>query len=160
VGRLDENKNPKIFIDLAKEFPECEFLMVGYGNEELIRDRPGNLKFFGKLPREETLRLISSSWVLVNTSESEGIPNVILEAMLCGTPVLSMNVRVEGIAYEVFCGDIKVLIERLRELLSSREKVLNLGENLRKEALRVFVEESRECWLRVILPPYNIPRRR
>jgi len=153
VGRLDENKNPKIFVDLAKEFPECEFLMVGYGNEELIRDRPGNLKFFGKLPREETLRLISSSWVLVNTSnsESEGIPNVILEAMLCGTPVLSLNVRVEGIAYEVFCGDIKVLIERLRDLLSSREKVLNLGEKLRREALGVFVEESRECWLRVIL---------
>jgi glycosyltransferase involved in cell wall biosynthesis len=116
------------------------------------------LKFFGKLPRKETLKLMSSSWVLVNTSESEGIPNVILEAMLCGTPVLSLNVRVEGIAYNVFCGDIKVLIERLRELLSSRERVLNLGENLRREALRVFVEGSRECWLRVVLPHYNTRR--
>ncbi len=151
VGRLDENKNPKIFLDLARMFPKCEFLMVGYGNENLIKERPENLRFLGKLSREETLRLISGSWVLVNTSNAEGIPNVILEALLCGTPALSLNVRVDEISYEPYCGNFGYLAERLKELLSSREKVVNLGERLRKEAIEVFVELSRKCWLDVIL---------
>lgn len=157
VGRLDENKNPQTFLKLADKFPECEFLMVGYGKEELIKHRPKNLKFLGKLPRNEVLRLISGSWVLVNTSESEGMPNVILEALLSGTPVLSLNVKVDGISYEMFCGDFEILVDRLTYLLSSREKVLRLGERLRKEAIKVFVEDAKRCWLDVLYSSIQFP---
>ncbi len=153
VGRLDENKNPGIFLRLAEIFPEYEFLMVGYGNERLIRDKPDNLKFLGKLERGEVLKLLGESWVLVHTGnyESEGIPNVIIEAMLCETPVLTLYVNMGVLErFNLYCGSFENLIQRLRDLLSSRERVVETGKVLKDWAVKTFVEESVKCWENVL----------
>lgn len=47
------------------------------------------LKFVG--PRSDALEIIGTSDALLMTSQREGFPNVVLEAMACGTPVASTD---------------------------------------------------------------------
>lgn len=149
VGRIDRNKNPQAFLKLAKLFPEYEFLMVGYGDEGLIKNGPSNLKFLGKMERKGVLKLLGESWVLIHTGnyESEGIPNVILEAFLCGTPVLTLYFNMEILErFNLYCGSFENLTQRLKDMLSSREKVVEIGKVLKHWAVKTFVEESVKCW--------------
>jgi glycosyltransferase involved in cell wall biosynthesis len=96
VGRLSKEKQPRVVIDLATEMPDFNFIMVGGGNlyKEMVANSRNliNLKIIDKVSNEIAKMLISKSDVLIMTSQSEGIPIVILEAMALGKPVVSTNV--------------------------------------------------------------------
>jgi L-malate glycosyltransferase len=104
VGRLDENKKPERFIHLAAElrqlFPDypLRFSIAGDGNrrdemERLSRSldlSPDEMCFLGDCANMS--ELYRQSDILVSTSDREGTPNVILEAMAHGLPVIATNV--------------------------------------------------------------------
>lgn len=61
---------------------------------ELAEDR-GNtdwIKFVGEIPREEVFRYYQESTVFCLPSYTEGFPNVVIEAMALGCPVIATNV--------------------------------------------------------------------
>ncbi|NPB04327.1 MAG: glycosyltransferase family 4 protein [Thermotogae bacterium] len=82
-------KRPEIFVRLAKDLPHIPFVMVGVQPE----DPSDNLRSFPRLNRRELMDLMDRASILVITSKPrfEGIPNVVLEAMLRGVPVLSLE---------------------------------------------------------------------
>jgi teichuronic acid biosynthesis glycosyltransferase TuaC len=51
-----------------------------------------NVRLLGELPADELAGLMSASDVVCLASSREGCPNVVLEAMACGTPVVATNV--------------------------------------------------------------------
>jgi glycosyltransferase involved in cell wall biosynthesis len=104
VGRLDENKRPERFVELAhclrKNLPHLNlnFLVAGDGP---LRPRLENqvqklglskkeFSFLGVI--EDMSDVYKSADALVLTSKQEGTPNVILEAMAYGVPVLATRV--------------------------------------------------------------------
>ena len=99
LGRLDRRKRPQIFFDLAAAFPYIRFIAVGWSrdpkwNEEMLR-RYGNLQnvemtgFLDQFDGNAHEQVLQKSWVLVNTSAREGLPNAFLEAAAHGCAILS-----------------------------------------------------------------------
>jgi glycosyltransferase involved in cell wall biosynthesis len=87
LGRFDAEKRPEAFFELAEEFPEVRFVDAGKAHDarrdEALRRKYGgirNLELPGFLDSAEKGRLLSESWVLVNTSVSECLPVSFLEA--------------------------------------------------------------------------------
>ena len=100
VGRLIESKSPEKYLELARRLPYYNFKMIGglsYGDENYykkIRFKSKNLKnleFLGSVPRLNIDKHYSESYLLINTSSSEGFPNTFLEAWANKIPVISLN---------------------------------------------------------------------
>jgi glycosyltransferase involved in cell wall biosynthesis len=82
---------------------------------------------------------------LVHTSESEGCPNAVMEAMACGLPVVAMEAGdipylvEEGITgFIVPQGDTTTLAERLLQLLRNEGLCLSMGLAARAKAEQEF----------------------
>ena len=54
------------------------------------------VSFLLSMPQSELRHLYSSADVLMLTSEREGWPNVVLESLACGTPVVGVDVGAVG----------------------------------------------------------------
>ncbi|MBS1663180.1 MAG: glycosyltransferase [Bacteroidetes bacterium] len=89
-GRIEGQKNPTLFNTIAKyfeEFQDFEFLWVGEGaDRDLLTSK--NIKITGWLTTEQTKALIAESQVYLSTSNFEGMPFAVLEAMALKKPVL------------------------------------------------------------------------
>jgi glycosyltransferase involved in cell wall biosynthesis len=99
VARLDRRKRPELFLDLAQHFPEVNFLVAGQSRnadwESYLHQKYAhypNLQFLGFVDQfkgDGLSRLLEQSWILVNTSAREGLPNSFLEASAHGCALLS-----------------------------------------------------------------------
>ena len=103
VGRLDRQKGLSTLIEaaavVAPRFPNAHFLWVGEGPQRPELDRlihekglVGRIHLVGWRP--DVPELLAAGTVLVLSSLWEGMPNVVLEAMAAGLPVVAT--RVEG----------------------------------------------------------------
>lgn len=100
VGGLIPRKNHELAIKALPFLPYHTLLIAGEGPEEprlralgrslKVSDR---IRFIGSLPQESLAKIYSSSDLFLLCSLSEGRPNVVLEALACGTPVLSSEVQ-------------------------------------------------------------------
>src|SRR5262249_22048980 len=72
-----------------------EVWIVGVGRlrAELEHDAPANVRFLGKQPHSHIVALLAECRALVLCSLQEGVPNVVLEALAAGRPVVSTPVR-------------------------------------------------------------------
>jgi len=103
VGRLSEEKG---ILNFVKAIPkilsvrdDVTFFIIGEGNlEDEIRTclnryaLRANVKILGWIPHSELPDHIRSLKLLILPSYSEGLPNVMLEAMACGTPIVATSV--------------------------------------------------------------------
>ena len=97
VGSMVSRKRPFVFADLAKSLPKYQFTWIGKGyyydwiKEKKEDENISNLKLIPKLLQKELFDELSTSDLFFFPSIHEGFPNVVLEAMSCGVPVLSYN---------------------------------------------------------------------
>jgi glycosyltransferase involved in cell wall biosynthesis len=94
LARLDPYKRPWLFVELARRFPEVEFVLAGrahfHGAGSWKPDSlPPNARVVGHVDGPEKLRLLASAWVLVNTSIHEGLAVSLLEGLACEAPLLA-----------------------------------------------------------------------
>ena len=91
LGRLHRQKNWPLFLRVAARFPEVDFVIAGTGPEEqaLRREAPGNVRFIGFRDSREVL---AAADVFMLTSDYEGMPMTLLEAMACGVPSVVSDV--------------------------------------------------------------------
>lgn len=97
VGRLTRPKGVHLVIRTLAELSEdVKLAFVGDGVEaESLRQlavetgTAHRIRFAGARPQQELSSWYSAASVLVLPSENEGIPNVILESLACGTPVVA-----------------------------------------------------------------------
>jgi glycosyltransferase involved in cell wall biosynthesis len=101
------------------------------------------VKFMGAV--DDISSFLRQAKVLVHTSESEGCPNVVMEAMACGVPVVAMEAG--DISYLVEEGrtgfvvrqdDEEGLADRITQLLTDERLALNMGAASREKAEREF----------------------
>ena len=99
VGNLVESKGHHLAIRALKELPGMQLAIVGSGPDgEMLKTLAigtgvaDRVSFFENVPQTQLARYYSAADALVLASEREGWPNVLLEAMACGTPVVATAV--------------------------------------------------------------------
>jgi glycosyltransferase involved in cell wall biosynthesis len=99
VGRLIPRKGHDLAIRAAAAMPEATLLIVGEGPQaaalKRLAEQLGSserVRFLGSMPQERLSRVYSAADVLLLASSREGLPNVVLEALACGTPVVATAV--------------------------------------------------------------------
>ncbi len=99
VGNLVELKGQHIAIEALSQLPGVTLLIAGAGPEQsalkALAQRLGvadRVHWAGLVPQADLKWWYSAADALALCSSREGWPNVLLEAMACGTPVLSTNV--------------------------------------------------------------------
>jgi glycosyltransferase involved in cell wall biosynthesis len=100
VGRWHRRKRPERFFELARQFPDVDFISVGGGGAGPVEDarlralasEAPNLEVRGIIDQfhsRELSRILARSWILVNTSSREGLPTTFLEAAAHRCAILS-----------------------------------------------------------------------
>ncbi len=100
VGRLSPEKGIENFTQaiklLSKERDNLKFYIIGDGNlmdtiQLYVKNNglEGNTKILGRIDQAELPKYLNELQTLVIPSYTEGLPNIMLEAMACGTPVLA-----------------------------------------------------------------------
>jgi len=95
VGNLVALKRHRLMIEAVAQMPDVELAIVGDGPERaglerLARERrvADRVRFFGRIAQHRLPEIYSAADVLLLVSTHEGWPNVLLESMACGTPVI------------------------------------------------------------------------
>ncbi|MGN0377058.1 MAG: glycosyltransferase [Suilimivivens sp.] len=152
VGRVDENKNHEMiiraFAQIAEEFPEYKLIIYGDGesrskliqltHELKLQDRvllPGSI--------DDVADTIYKAGVFVLSSNTEGVPNTLIEAMLMGLTVVATDCPCGGPADLIQTGyngiltpvkDVEKMRENLHFLLKNLQNADELGKNAIKTA--------------------------
>lgn len=99
VGSLVEGKGHHIAIQALVQLPEFRLVIAGEGRERYaLESLAGQVKvssrvqFLGQVNQRQLVSCYSAADILLLPSRREGWPNVLLESMACGTPVVATNV--------------------------------------------------------------------
>lgn len=134
VGRADEWKRPKEYINLAQRFSKEEFVMICRlgKNKKLFQavkklaESLSNLIFLTSVPYEEISDYFSQAKILVNTSAAEGFPNTFLQAGVTKTPVLSFKINPDNYINKYCCG--RVGKQWFKSLLANPQELKKMGQ--------------------------------
>ena len=163
VGRLNKQKNfpllIKSFARVHKEFPQYKLDIYGEGPERATLQ-----ELIGQLGMEQKITLcgasknvkeqIADAELFVMSSDYEGFPNALLEAMAIGLPVVSTDFST-GIASELVeqenglvvpVNDEDALAEAMKSLLSDRERRMKMGGNNRKKCRAYYTPNIIVQW--------------
>lgn len=146
IGRMNDNKRPMAYLDLAARLPQARFLMVcpdrrsGWERlSEQVRARASalpNCELLPACPRSELLELYSAAVAVVNTSSWEGFPNTFMEGWARGAPALSLSVDPDARIRDfklgaVANGSMDALACEARALWDQRGDNASQGERVR-----------------------------
>jgi teichuronic acid biosynthesis glycosyltransferase TuaC len=158
VGNLVPLKGHDLAIQACTLIPGLHLAIVGSGELEaplksLARNLGADRVHFVPEVEQERLRsFYSAADLLVLASEREGMPNVVLEALACGTPVVATTV---GGVPEVIDSSAagRLALERTPEALA-HEIVTLLGEPPRREDVRAHA--LRLSWTETVDGIYKV----
>ena len=154
IGRLSPQKNPLLMLRAAasvvRRVRNVLFVFAGEGplertcrSEARKMGLQGNVRWLGWV--EDVRPLLARMDLLALSSKWEGMPNVLLEAMAYGKPVVTSNVGgcgelvVQGETGFLFeQGDATTLGERVEELLLDDELCRELGSRGRRRVMERF----------------------
>jgi glycosyltransferase involved in cell wall biosynthesis len=149
VGRSEKLKQPHLFIELAKAFPQEKFVMIcppaDFNSVDWTRlqeeaHQISNLEFIPYVSFAEIGTYFSKVAIFVNTSKYEGFPNTFVQAASYGVAILSLNVNPDDFLTVYSCGvyaegDFTKMQDALHQLLNSRkDHLFALQTNARKYA--------------------------
>lgn len=129
VGHITKSKGCSDIISVAKKLPTVTFKLVGYLSDE-IKEIPisNNIEYLGEVSKAEVINLMLKSDLLLFPSYSEGFPNVVLEAMACGLPIVATPVgaipdMIKDGGTLVAVGDIEGMIQAIENFQSRQTRL-------------------------------------
>jgi glycosyltransferase involved in cell wall biosynthesis len=160
------------FASIQARIPQAHLWLIGRAaNGEYAADLhaqversglEGRVTFLDHVPQAELARYMARGRVFVLPTFSEGMPKVVIEAMLCGTPVLASavdgipEVLQDGVqGYLVPAGDAQALADKLLAMFEDAD-VDALGQQARAFATQFYSPEAYvESYGRLFVLAYN-----
>lgn len=147
AGRLDENKNHAMlihaFAKIAEEYPAVNLIIYGEGElrpalESLVEEKGLGDRVFLPGSVDDIASHICKARIFALTSNTEGMPNSIMEAMALGIPVIATDCpcggpaalienEVNGLLVPV--GDAFALADAFRRIFEDRDFELKMRGN-------------------------------
>lgn len=145
VGRMDDNKNQamaiRAFVKVTKTHPEARLILMGDGpSKDDLMKLASNLNIDDKVEFtgivSDVPARLHKAYAFLLTSDTEGMPNTLLEAMSlgvacvstdcpCGGPAMMIESGANGILVPV--NDDAALADAMLDLLDSEEYMNRLG---------------------------------
>jgi glycosyltransferase involved in cell wall biosynthesis len=154
IGRLEPQKNHRMLIEVAgqvlRQVPQARFLVVGKGSLEVIlkeqtsrRGLSDKVIFLGQ--RSDIAEILAASDISVLTTNYEGLPNVIMESMAAGKPIVCTDYQScgeimihESNALISPCGNVSVFAENVLRLIHDNSLRTRLGSDAQQYAQANF----------------------
>jgi glycosyltransferase involved in cell wall biosynthesis len=147
IARVTGVKNPFRALEIAKLFPDAQFLIAGGGDllEQVKAQAPKNTKILGWT---DAAKLYAASDIILSTSENEGMPIALIEAQLASKPVVATNVGGVG---EVVINNktgfvtkknTQELAKALEKLIASKALRAAQGKAAKAHAIKAFSVEK------------------
>ena len=138
TGRIENQKNPALFNEIAsyfEEFGQFKFIWAGEGQERgLLTSK--NVEITGWVSSDEIKGLVSRADVYLSTSIFEGLSFGVLEALALNKPVLlsecvgNRDVVKKGINGDIFTNKTEAIIKIL-SYFNNRDMVDVMGQHSR-----------------------------
>lgn len=164
VGKLSGQKNQmaliRAFSKIADKFPEYQLAIYGEGDrrgelEALIVELglQNRVSLPGNVP--EIAKRIEAASLFVLSSDYEGMPNALMEAMAMGIPCISTDcpcggpdflIRDGENGFLVAVGDIDQLANGIQQLLEDRKLADKLGKNSAKISEMLHPDVLHDKW--------------
>jgi glycosyltransferase involved in cell wall biosynthesis len=154
AGRLSPEKGFAVLVEAATQVartdPEVGFILFGEGalRQDLVRQVAAaglSDKFVLAGFRDDLDRFLPFLDLLVQSSFTEGLPNVLLEAFAAGVPVVATAVGGtpelvdDGVSgFLVPAGDPAALASRIHQVLASEQERQEMGRRGRDRVVREF----------------------
>ena len=128
-------KGADMVFNVARMMPECTFTVVGYAGERKS-DWPANVTVIPPQPPENLAKLFAEHEFYMQLSISEGFPNALSEAMLCGcipivSEVASMSFIVGDTGFKLIQRNARVLKALLEDAMNSDKQFLTKAARAR-----------------------------
>lgn len=149
IGTFKPIKNPELYIGLARHFQQTgiDFLMVG-----VVRGRytdilehlslPSNLHLLGLRPHQEVNGILQQALFLVQTSDTEGFPNVFIQAWAQGIPTIGLYYDPDRMVQKnnlgFISGSFEQLIKDTKTLLDNTSLRKQMGQRAQQFAAEHF----------------------
>lgn len=92
LGRITAARNPKLFNEIALQFPDFNFIWIGDGELNHLITAP-NIQITGWILDKNTVfKTLNSVDIYLQTSLWEGLPIAVLEAMALQKPVIATHI--------------------------------------------------------------------
>lgn len=134
VGKNNTIKRPELYLELAKQLKDFQFIMIcnGLSDELVAKYSSSNLTVIKNVPFFEIKQYYLQAKCLVSTSSKEGFPNVFIQACASKTPILSFKVNPSNFITEHNLGF--VCNDNMQEAITfieslSAEKIDYYGKN-------------------------------
>lgn len=164
VGRIDANKNQKLIVDafsqIAEEFPDVKLVLYGdgEGKEQLsnyVKTNPYQERIFLLGAVSDVKERIKKSKIFVLSSNTEGMPNALMEALAlgipcistdcpCGGPRMLMEGKENGILVPV--GDANAMADAIKRLLADEKMWKRYSENAYKASEELHPNRINKKW--------------
>lgn len=136
IGRISEQKNPATFNQVARQFPDIQFIWVGDGELRSTLDAK-NIKVTGWVDRKQVIEISNHSDIFLLTSLWEGLPISLLEAMYLRKACLVSNVIgnkdvIDDGENGFICNNVNEFKEKLDLVISNadlRHQMANKAKN-------------------------------
>ena len=157
VSRLIEGKGLQFIIPKLQKIQECagkkvRLVIVGNGPyrgalENVVKECGAEkfVRFEGQKDKNEVLRYYQNADVFILPSKQEGMPNVVLEAMACGLPIVMTPCEgsAELIGNNGYAVPVEEFADRLIDLAGHSEKCLEMGRESRRIVDSCFLWEKK-----------------
>lgn len=163
-GRLTEQKNHRLLIDafaeVQKIYPFATLKIYGEGalREKLqnqIESLNLNEKVFLMGATNDVAKALQTADLFVLSSDYEGMPNALMEAMAAGVPCISTDCPCGG-PRELFgndnnflipVGDKTVLVRKITDFFNHKDELDSCGSSLNAEAKKFNPKAIEKKWM-------------
>lgn len=146
VGRLSKQKNFQLIIDVAHllhdDYPQLRFLIYGDGEEKdnlraSINQKELTERVILKGNVEKIADELNSADMFIMSSDFEGMPNALMEAMAVGLPVISTNclsgpadlIKNDEYGMLVPVNDAKAMAAAVEKMVNDIDFAYSIGKN-------------------------------